>query len=329
MDMQTKIRRYKAVKELYERINGCKSWFFSPGDLQGFGIQALQVDVSDEGSLQFDPCFFRPYPERDLPKYPLDTVRMATVGIEKIRPLNFRPDFDSILRDYENTPGIEDPLRSARSRYESIMELTGPDEWAVHATETYMHIQSQLDACRIGLSPYSSFAYLSSLGRWRTKPTRGDPPTVVGGNRDISWRIESWQEDGHESLPNPHAIAALTSDVPANREDGNLTRHEITAILAIMVIRTRHRPFVSHPIHPLLLISYTGQKHGRIIQASLHGDQLLLQYSQLWSFADDETAPVDLFMRYSISQLVEIARVEKPNVALGSLVGPIASMNLD
>lgn len=78
-----------------------------------------------------------------------------------------------------------------------------------------------------------------------------------------------------------------------------------------------------------MVLSYTGQKHGRIIQASLHGDNLLLQYSQLWNFADDETAPVELFIRYNISQVGGIARVEKPNLALESLVGPIASMDLD
>jgi uncharacterized iron-regulated protein len=77
-----------------------------------------------------------------------------------------------------------------------------------------------------------------------------------------------------------------------------------------------------------LVVSYTGEKHGRIIQASLHGQHLLLQYSPLWSFADDQTAPVELFVRYQISQIVEMARVEKPNPAAASLVDPIASMQL-
>jgi len=54
-----------------------------------------------------------------------------------------------------------------------------------------------------------------------------------------------------------------------------------------------------------------GQKHGRIIQASLDGENLVLQYSQLWSFEDDDTAPVELFVRYNIGQPVGLERPEE------------------
>lgn len=168
MDTQTQTRRREAVKQLYQRVRSCESWFLSPGDLQGLGIQALQVGITDDGSLQFDPCFFRPYPERVLRKYPLDNVRMAArYPPRTLPPLNFRADFDSMLRDFENDPEIEDPLDAARRRYESIMELYGPDEWDYHATVTYRHIKNQLEAARIGLPQYYSLFELGSLGHWR------------------------------------------------------------------------------------------------------------------------------------------------------------------
>lgn len=143
----------------------------------------------------------------------------------------------------------------------------------------------------------------------------------------------------------PHAILSTIAHVPANYADQNLTLHEVRAIVNVMLIRTSHRPFSSHPVHPvskvvlylanvllidvsvqLLILSYTGQKHGRIIQASLDGDNFVLQYSQLWSFLDDDTAPVELFVRYNISQLVG---VESPFPGGRSLGDSMASMHLN
>ncbi|KAJ5834529.1 hypothetical protein N7447_000555 [Penicillium robsamsonii] len=75
----------------------------------------------------------------------------------------------------------------------------------------------------------------------------------------------------------------------------------------MMIFRTFHRPFRKYPIHPisslyhivaqLLVLSYMGEQHGRIIQASFDGENLVLQFSQLWSFEDEDTAPVELFTR--------------------------------
>jgi hypothetical protein len=68
-----------------------------------------------------------------------------------------------------------------------------------------------------------------------------------------------------------------------------------------------------------------GQKHARIIQASFDGENLVLQYSQLWSFVDDDTAPVELFVRYNISQAVGL---EGSDLCVRSLTESVASMDL-
>lgn len=68
-----------------------------------------------------------------------------------------------------------------------------------------------------------------------------------------------------------------------------------------------------------------GEQHGRIIQASFDGANLVLQYSQLWSFEDDDTAPVELFMRYNISQTVGL---ERSDAYVQALAESVASMNL-
>lgn len=69
-----------------------------------------------------------------------------------------------------------------------------------------------------------------------------------------------------------------------------------------------------------------GQKHGRIIQASYDEEEnLILQYSQLWCFKDEATAPVELFIRYKISQLVGLQR---PQLDVPSLRESFTSINL-
>ena len=74
------------------------------------------------------------------------------------------------------------------------------------------------------------------------------------------------------------------------------------------------------------MLCHMGEKHGRIIQASLHGNHLVLQFSPLWSFGDDKTAPVELFVRYAIS---EIVRLETLDLGIPSLGEGVASMCLD
>jgi hypothetical protein len=81
-----------------------------------------------------------------------------------------------------------------------------------------------------------------------------------------------------------------------------LTSHELRAIVNVMLLRVNHKPFGRCHIHPVcdfahftwlylryvqvLVLSFMGDYQGRIIQASYDGKGLILQYSQLWSFAD-------------------------------------------
>ncbi|KAJ5514621.1 hypothetical protein N7463_004173 [Penicillium fimorum] len=117
-------------------------------------------------------------------------------------------------------------------------------------------------------------------------------------------------EDSNEGSPVPHAIMTTVAHVPANHADQSLTIHEVRAIMNMMIIRTSNRPFRKYPIHPLLVLSYMGGQHGRIIQALFDGENLVLQYSQLWSFEDENTAPVELFIRYNISRPVGLESLD-------------------
>ena len=47
-----------------------------------------------------------------------------------------------------------------------------------------------------------------------------------------------------------------------------------------------------------------GNRQARIIQALYDGKAPALQYSPLWNFADTETAPMEVFVRYRLSEPV-------------------------
>lgn len=159
MHTQNKPTRHPVLKLLYRRVKDHESFFLSPSNLQDLGIQASQVDITDDGDLQFQPCFFRPYPERVLQLYPLDTT--LTHGLPE---LYHQPDFASILAEVllEN-PDTEDNLKFARIKYEEHALLRSPDEWETHARETEYYISRACDVARKGRPGLSSLLDLGSL----------------------------------------------------------------------------------------------------------------------------------------------------------------------
>jgi hypothetical protein len=119
------------------------------------------VDITDDGILQFQPCFFRPYPERVLQLYPLDTA--MTEGLPE---LYYQPDFASILaRVLLKYPDAEDALEFARYEYEECALVRSLDEWETHARETEYYISLVHDAPRKGRPGLSSLLDLGSLKR--------------------------------------------------------------------------------------------------------------------------------------------------------------------
>ncbi|KAJ5589470.1 hypothetical protein N7537_012148 [Penicillium hordei] len=196
-----------------------------------------------------------------------------------------RPDFDSILRrvliSYLN---IEDPLRLTRIAYEEAMAVSGPDQWHTHALETKYYIKWHMTALQRG---YPSLLSLGSLRNKWLESKRNDPPTCQRAF-GLRWQIESLLDDSNEGSPTPipHTIIETIAHVPANHADQSLTRHEALS-----------------EIYDPSILSYMGEQHGRIIQALFDGENLVLQHSQLWSFENEDIAPVELFIRYIISQL--------------------------
>ncbi|KAJ5201917.1 uncharacterized protein N7498_006580 [Penicillium cinerascens] len=326
MDSNAKAQRDQRLTQLYDEVDDYESVFLSPKDLQACGIQASQVDITEDGTLLFNPCYFRPHPERVLEKYPLDPLKQATY----IPYLNFRLDLDTLFeRIKKGSPGIkhEDAVELTNHEFRLKTEMFAGN-WSRHAHATERHIMGQITAHprkgRPGL--FSFFDLGSPRMYWRTKPRRGEWPLINylvedGPQRRYrQWEAFDLREDSRKKSPQPHATLTTVAHVAADDADHCLTSSEVKAILATLVIRTSRDPFQDYRTHPILVFSYTGRKHGRIIQATLDDQSLNLQYSQLWSFEDDDTAPVELFVRYMISESVEPER--------STIVEPMARLNI-
>ena len=165
MDAEGQIRRREAVKQLYQKFGRSKPWFYSPSDLQGLGIQKLEIDVTGEGTLQLDPCFFYPYPERVLQNYPPDFMQMAaTFPAQTLTQLTSRPEVTSMIQ-MEDETGVRN--EAAKAAFNSPKELLAPDEWEDYARQTWSYIDRHLSCARIGLPIGSSLLSLGSLHWFR------------------------------------------------------------------------------------------------------------------------------------------------------------------
>ncbi|KAJ5976889.1 hypothetical protein N7501_000231 [Penicillium viridicatum] len=130
-----------------------------------------------------------------------------------------------------------------------------------------------------------------------------DPPTMEGHEKPKTWRVISHYRYADRPLK-PHSVMSCISGVRPTDTNRGLSTHELRAIVCTMLLRVNHKPFRTCRTHPILVLSFLGDQQGRVIQASYDGKGMILQYSQIWSFADAEKAPVELFLRYRLSEPV-------------------------
>ena len=81
----------------------------------------------------------------------------------------------------------------------------------------------------------------------------------------------------------------------------------------------------SLPFHLIqfLLLAFMGKQHGRITQIVVEDGKIVLQYSKLWSFEVEDTAPVELFVRYITSQPIGL---ERPYTGSSLRLDPVTGM---
>ncbi|CAG8040312.1 unnamed protein product [Penicillium nalgiovense] len=117
------------------------------------GIRAFQVPTTNDESIQFDPCFFLPHPERLLQKYPRDN----SSNVISSHPRTLRdptPTLEDNLKDEDGDlpSDPEDRLRVAKSRLEFTLDWRDDwkDEWYTHANIVHNYINAHIGATREG-----------------------------------------------------------------------------------------------------------------------------------------------------------------------------------
>ncbi|KAJ5868580.1 hypothetical protein N7534_003133 [Penicillium rubens] len=250
---ETQAQSHAFLRSLIQQAKDLEPDFPSPDDFQRLGVQVVQVPLAPENDqgLQFEPCFFRPHPDKLFQKHPIHPLDLEN------DPQNIQ--YSETLKDY-----IEDALTEH-----------SPENAPIIARMEYE------------MSPHQR---------------ENDPLTYEGVEDPKPWQVVN--HNRYTSRPlKPHSIMSCLAQLWPDASQG-LSTHELRAIVNTMLLRVNHNPFRKCHIHPILVLSFMGDYQGRIIQASYDGKGLILQYSQLWSFADIKKAPVELFVRYRLSQTV-------------------------
>ncbi|KGO74966.1 hypothetical protein PITC_032040 [Penicillium italicum] len=252
------------LKRLSRQLKAFEFNHPSHDDLQRLGIQVSQVAAVDDEIMLFDPCFFRPHPDRLLQKYP---INLNPEENEKPPRLRLVPTFEEILEDCQEE--YSDP--------EEVQEAVESQ------IETLQNLQYHEDYIQPGIYRLWDLGDQEFFSYWQVKHTL---------------RYSS----GRGPL-RPHTVMSCIAGVAVNDTDQGLTPHELEAIVNMILIRVNHRPFRNCHIHPLAL-SFLGPQKGRIVQAVYDGKALALQHSQPWTFEEPQTAPVEMFVRYHLNQPV-------------------------
>ena len=164
---QLQAQSHAFLESLFQQVKDFEPDFPSPGDLQGLGYQTFEVpfDPNENGALKFDPCFFRPHPEKLLEKYPIPprVQKEYEIHLEIPHIRTIQNFIDKTLAEYP--PGVAPILEKLscidRARY--LME----NEVYSQADGIERVISAHLSTPRRGPSDYFTLEHLRNQKYWR------------------------------------------------------------------------------------------------------------------------------------------------------------------
>lgn len=156
--VETQAQPHAFLKSLVQQVKDLEPDFPSPDDFQRLGVQAVQVPLAPENDkgLQFEPCFFRPHPDKLFQKHPLHAWELEN------DPQNIQ--YTETLKDYikdaltehspENAPII------ARMEYEISEHVPPERDPYIHAEDVENTIISHIRVGRYGPHEWFTLADL-------------------------------------------------------------------------------------------------------------------------------------------------------------------------
>jgi hypothetical protein len=144
---ETQAQPHDFLRSLVQQARGLEPDFPSPDDFQKLGIKAFQVSLAPENdeSLQFEPCFFRPHPDKPFQKYPIHVLALED------DPQDIQ--YTETLKDYiedaltENSP--ENAPIIARMEYKMSSDFP-PERDPYNAKDVEKMIESHIRVVRYG-----------------------------------------------------------------------------------------------------------------------------------------------------------------------------------
>ncbi|KAJ5960882.1 uncharacterized protein N7479_008032 [Penicillium vulpinum] len=295
-------QRHAFLRSLFQQVRDFEPDFPSPDEIQRLGIQVSEVSPADtnDGTLQFEPCYFKPHPEKLLE---ICLIHPDLEPDEQPHTISSVRSVQDLMNEWPTKypPGVAPILTNLRwsERLDYDLDHTAFDQ----AYEIDAVIDSHLGASRQGTSINGlpdefRLEQLRDQEYWEPDRTEDDPITMEDFDKPKTWRVVNHFR--YTGLP--HSVMSCLAHIEPTETNKGLTTHELRAIVNIMLLRVNHKPFRRCHIHPVLVLSFMGDQKGRIIQALYDGKGLSLQYSRLWSFENPSTAPLELFIRYRLSE---------------------------
>ncbi|OJJ69021.1 hypothetical protein ASPBRDRAFT_77323 [Aspergillus brasiliensis CBS 101740] len=150
------------------------------------------------------------------------------------------------------------------------------------------------------LSDYFHY-YLSSLIifegiEWQHSPRQTvDFPCILFEiylEKSLDWRV-----DGITEIPGgPRMKCTLVESV--NADDDQITRGEIISMCRIMITCLGPRVYRAHQVSPVLLISFVGPRHARILLGHHDGTNLVIRQSKRFAFWERNVHDLEILLRW-------------------------------
>lgn len=127
-------------------------------------------------------------------------------------------------------------------------------------------------------------------------------------NGPVDWL--SWGVGHVRDFPKrPHFLCLMATDI--NGENDKITRGELLCILRMQEKFYQVPFFKQHTIFPILLISFMGSRHARMLQAHYDGLKLVVRKTELYDFTRGRNVEaLSLFSRWAASSGIGNTRPE-------------------
>ncbi|PKY01058.1 hypothetical protein P168DRAFT_284606 [Aspergillus campestris IBT 28561] len=204
-------------------------------------------------------------------------------------------------------PCFFNPFRGNLEEHPYVGELEG-DEMEWHSYDETNEI-SPMGWAQLTFEYWQDYMFAQSFEF--KKRTGTDVPAIVCRstnhyaldleecNGPVAWL--SWGLGHSRDFPKrPHFLCLMTTDIDG--ENDKLTRGELLCILR-MQEKFHTVPFLKqHDIFPVLIISFMGPRHARMLQAHYDGSELIIHKTVLYDFTGDRNVKaLSLFSRWAAS----------------------------